>query len=191
MKFGSGLPRPDWTYKYLSLSKHLAINMVVWFGLEQLVQVIEMFTPVVDTLIAPSHLPHDLVMADECQPSYLFKRGDGVNVYSEGGYTLLAYHSCIQQYLQQGKPGLGIVINMDNVLLVGKEVGEILTTEKGVFNKTRTVKGFHLITSVQAMIDLTANNDVLKTKPLDEQKKKLDIICAVLNENALWPGFVV
>jgi len=191
VKFGSGLPRPDWTYKYLSLSKHLAINMVVWFGLEQLVQVIEMFTPVVDTLIAPSHLPHDLVMADECQPSYLFKRGDGVNVYSEGGYTLLAYHSCIQQYLQQGKPGLGIVINMDNVLLVGQEVGEILTTEKGVFNKTRTVKGFHLITSVQAMIDLTANNDVLKTKPLDEQKKKLDIICAVLNENALWPGFVV
>merc|ERR1712115_220303 len=46
IKFGSGLPRPEWTFQYPALSKHLSISMVVWFGLEQLAQVVELFTPV-------------------------------------------------------------------------------------------------------------------------------------------------
>ena len=165
--------------------------MVVWFGLDQLAQVIELFTPVVNTIIAPSHLSLETTLTDQSQPSTLFKRGDGVNVYSEGCYTLQTYYSCIQQYLLHGNPGMDLILNMDNVLLVGHRMCEMLETEKSVFSKIRTVKGFKMIISVQTMVNLTAKLEVTKTKPDEEQKKELETICSLFNKHILWPGFVL
>jgi len=191
VRFGSGLPRPEWTVQYPALSKHLSINMVVWFGLEQLAQVVELFTPVVETITAPSHIPVDYFVTEESQPSFLFKRGDGVNVYSEGGYTLQNYYTCIKQFLQHGSLKMDLVMGMDNVVKVGQKVGELLKTEKNVFSGTRTVKGFHMVTSVQAMLNLIAKDGVMKNKPDVDLSKECLRISSLLNENALWPGFVL
>ena len=158
--------------------------MVVWFGLDQLAQVIELFTPVVKSIISPSHLSLDSILTEQSQPSTLFKRGEGANVYSKGCNTLLTYYSCIQKYLLHGNPGLDLILNMDNVLLVGQRMSEMLETEKSVFSKIRTVKDFNtMITSVHAMINLTAKLEVTKTKPNEEQKKELERICSSFDAN--------
>ena len=165
--------------------------MVVWFGLEQLAQVVELFTPVVETITAPSHIPVDYFVTDESQPSFLFKRGDGVNVYSEGGYTLQNYYTCIKQFLQHGSLKMDLVMGMDNVVQVGQKVGELLKTEKKVFSSSRTVKGFHMVTSVQAMLNLIVKDGVMKNKPDTDLSNECQRISSLLNENALWPGFVL
>ena len=48
--------RPSWGCKYSSVCLEESVRLVVWYGLEQARQVVEMFSPVLQLLILPSQL---------------------------------------------------------------------------------------------------------------------------------------
>ena len=73
------------------LSQELATKALVLYGLQHLREVGELFHPLAVLLSQP--LPPE---REHSTSSSLFKKGDGVNVYSEAGsFSLLLYQSCL------------------------------------------------------------------------------------------------
>ena len=48
--------RPSWSSQYEKVCLDVCLRLVVWFGLDQLSQVVEMFTPLMDCVVIPAQL---------------------------------------------------------------------------------------------------------------------------------------
>ena len=48
--------RPDWSSLFSNVCREDSLRVVVWYGLDQLREVVEMFSPLLDCLILPAQL---------------------------------------------------------------------------------------------------------------------------------------
>lgn len=187
-KFGSGLLRPKWPetsprwpvmVKYPDISTHLTIKVVVYFGFEQLAEVIELFMPFVALFVNPFKCrTGDL--ASIGKTSYLFEKGDGVNVYEEGTYMLEMYKDCFIEAVTKLELKMNATISQDDLVSVGEELAEYLENvrakEGGVFGKERTKTGYRMTMGVLNLIGLLLQFDLVKGGIGDDVKDKLTIV---------------
>ena len=50
-----------------------AVQQVVWCGLDQLVEVVDMMTPVIEAIILPSQLSPEVINLEQTEPCSLFR----------------------------------------------------------------------------------------------------------------------
>jgi len=180
-RFGSGLPRPQWPgmVKYSEISTHLAIKVVVYFGFDQLAEVIELFIPYVALIVDPFKC-HTSDLASIGKSSYLFEKGDGVNVYEEGTYMLKMYTDCFMDSVTKSEMEMNVSIGQDDLLAVGQEMVEYLKNVKAnngaVFGKERTKTGYKMVVGVVGLIGLVLQFNIVKGGLGDDVKEKLTIV---------------
>lgn len=185
--FGSGLPRLQWPQmaNYSDISTHLAIKAVICFGLEQLVEVVELFIPFTALFVNPFKCSTEN-LARIGKSSYLFEKGDGVNVYEEEAYMLQMYKECFVESLVMEKLALKVSITEGDLLSLGEELVEYLKNvrakEGSVFGKERTKSGYKMVMGVLGILQLVLQFDLIKGGIEDDTKNKLSIVNNQLKE---------
>ena len=68
------MSRPEFANsRHLDLNRQEAVQQVVWCGLDQLVEVVDMLTPVIEAIILPSQLSPDVLNLQQTEPCSLFR----------------------------------------------------------------------------------------------------------------------
>ena len=155
---------------------------MVWFGLENLSELAEMLSPVIETLVIPLQMT-TVTISPETERAGLFKRGEGVNVFSEDLYMILTYHQAINKYLEHNKSDLKLTTNIGNLLETRENIMKLLENEKGIFRQSRSKSGYKSISSLRALLSLVLNYDVIKIE--DSQRKEIEIFFGHLNKYKL------
>ena len=170
------------------MGREECVSRVVWFGLENLSELAEMLTPVIETLVIPSQMTTDTI-SPETGRAGLFKRGEGVNVFSEDLYMIHTYHQAINKYLEHYKNGLKLTTNIANLLETRKEIMNLLEKEMGIFRTSRSKSGYKSISSLRAMLSLVLNYDIIKIE--DSQRKEIEIFLGHLNKYKLLDQMIL
>ena len=157
----------------------------MWCGLDQLRQVVDMFSPVIETVILPSQLDLDTIISE--QESFgLFNRGEGVNVFSEDFYRIKIYFSSLQQYLHNTEDNLDVRTNIRRVVETGNKLVKNLEEEERIFRRSRTKQGFAVVSSFQAYLHLVQEFKIGVTSDEDNCDTELDTVIEKLNHLSLW-----
>ena len=96
--------RPEFAVPNKHVGREECVRRVVWFGLENLSELAEMLTPVIETLVLPSQMATGIIFP-ETERAGLFKRGEGVNVYSEDLYMIITHISSSHQQVSRPQQG--------------------------------------------------------------------------------------
>ena len=194
-EFACSLPKPAWAPPGGCVGRWAAVRLVVWYGLDQLHQVVEQFSPVQHTLLLPTQFSAECLPAvrepgRECE---LFRRGDGVNVYREGSYAVLEYFGAIQEYLQRGEDCLGMVVSPSTALAAGEAAVAVMRTESGretgegdVWSPGRTGEGYGQLCGVNASLHLLSTQPVTKTPLSREVQAQLAAMAGELTAGLFW-----
>ena len=161
---------------------------MVWFGLENLSELAEMLTPVIETVVIPSQMTTDII-SPETERAGLFKRGEGVNVFSEDLYMILTFHQAINKYLEHNKNGLKLTTNIGNLLETREKIMKLLEKEKGIFRQSRSKSGYKSISSLRALLSLVLNYDIIKIE--DSKRKEIEIFFGHLNKYKLLDQMII
>ena len=164
------------------------MRRVVWFGMENLSELAEMLTPVIETLVLPSQMTADIIFP-EMERAGLFKRGEGVNVFSEDLYMILTYHQAISKYLDHNKDGLKLTANIGNFLETKDNILELLEKEEGIFRQSRSKSSYKFISSVRALLSLVLNYDIIKIE--NSQRTEIESSVAHLNQYKLLDHLMI
>ena len=166
------------------LSREDSIKAVVWTGLEQLSQVVDMFSPVIQTVILPSQLDtHQLISSQTS--SGLFNKGEGINVFHEDFYRIKVYYEAIEEYLRNKKKRLDVRVNFENVLKIGDNlVNDILSKEQGLFRESRRKREIEAISSFQALLAFLIQNQLDENQ--SKEHDKIKILLHDLSKYSLW-----
>ena len=65
--------RPDFSSSHVNVGRLECVRRVVWCGLDQLLEVVDMLTPVIQGIILPSQLSIDFLDQKEDASSSLFR----------------------------------------------------------------------------------------------------------------------
>ena len=153
--------RPEFAVTNEHVGREECVKRVVWFGLENLSELAEMLTPVIETLVLPSQMTTDIIFPD-IERAGLFKRGEGVNVYSEDLYMILTYHQAISKYLDHKRNGLKLTANIGNLLETKEKILKLLEKEEGIFRQSRSKSSYKYILSSRALLSLVLSYDIIK-----------------------------
>ena len=159
------------------------MRQVVWCGLECLPELAEMLTPVIETLIIPAQITADNILPPRTECASLFKRGEGVNVFSEDLYMVHTYHQAITTYLGHNKDGLKLTTKIDNLLESRCDIIKILEKEEGIFRQSRSKRSYMVISSLRALLSLVKSFNIIKIE--DFKRKETEHFFTQLNEYKL------
>ena len=180
--------RPEFAVPNKHVGREECVRRVVWFGLENLSELAEMLTPVIETLVLPSQMATDIIFP-ETERAGLFKRGEGVNVYSEDLYMIISYHQAISKYLDHNKDGLKLTANIGNLLETKDKILGLLEKEEGIFRQSRSKLSYKYISSLRALLSLVLHNDIIKIQ--DRQTTETESFLEHLNQYKLLDHLMI
>ena len=180
--------RPEFAVPNKHVGREECVGRVVWFGLENLSELAEMLTPVIETLVLPSQMATDIIFP-ETERAGLFKRGEGVNVYSEDLYMILTYHQAISKYLDHNKDGLKLTANICNLLETKDKILGLLEKEEGIFRQSRSKLSYKYISSLRALLSLVLHYDIIKIE--DRQTTETESFLEHLNQYKLLDHLMI
>ena len=180
--------RPEFAVPNKHVGREECVRRVVWFGLENLSELAEMLTPVIETLVLPSQMATDIIFP-ETERAGLFKRGEGVNVYSEELYMIITYHQAISKYLDHNKDGLKVTASIGNLLETKDKILGLLEKEEGIFRQSRSKLSYKFISSLRALLSLVLHNDIIKIE--DSQRTETESFLEHLNQYKLLDHLMI
>ena len=180
--------RPEFAVPNKHVGREECVRRVVWFGLENLSELAEMLTPVIETLVLPSQMATGIIFP-ETERAGLFKRGEGVNVYSEDLYMIITYHQAISKYLDHNKDGLKLTANISNLLETKDNILGLLEKEEGIFRQSRSKLSYKYISSLRALLSLVLHNDIIKIE--ERQTIETESFLENLNQYKLLDHLVI
>lgn len=168
-----------------SLTREDSVKAVVWTGLDQLSQVVDMFSPVIQTIILPSQLDPQTLIASQTS-SGLFNKGEGINVFAEELYRIKIYFESVDQYLRYNNTRLDVKVNVENVCKIGDNlVNGILSAEQGLFRGSRRKREVEAIGSFQSLLLLLLRHQ-LDQDQRKEHGDKIKLLLHDLAKYSLW-----
>ena len=119
--------------------------------------------------------------------SSFFRRGEGVNVFSENSYRLRIYLDALDVFLQhQLEYKLDLHLNIGNILQFGQSLLEMEKEERAVFRVTRSKKVFEIVTSFEALIHLVSKFSITKNSVNQSEKEIFENLASSLKVLSLW-----
>ena len=180
--------RPEFAILNEHVGREECVSRVVWFGMENLSELAEMLTPVIETLVLPSQMTTDTIFP-ETERAGLFKRGEGVNVFSEDLYMINTHYQAISNYLGHNKNGLKLTANIANLLEIRDNIIQLMEKEEGIFRKSRSKSSYKFISSVRALLSLVLGYDIIKIE--DGQRKEAEHFLENLNKYKLLDHLMI
>merc|ERR1712098_743925 len=159
IEFANRLPRPDFASSHADVGRLECVRHVVWCGLDQLIEVADMLTPVILAIILPSQLSPDFLDHKEGTSSSLFRRGEGLNVFTENFYAVLTYQEAIGMFLKQKDVNFNLNLNTITVQTKAHEFLLKLSSQEGrIYRSTSSKNGFEKLSSFHGLVTLLANH---------------------------------
>ena len=163
------------------MNREECVRRVVWCGLASLPEVADMLAPVIQTLVLPQQLTAASLGPGHAQ-SGLFRRGEGVNVFSENFYRIKSYFSAVSSFLENHPASLKVLVSSENTIKNVTEIIQLLEKEEDIFRESRTKRGLEALSSVQAMLALTVKHNMLN----QDNKSQARVLLDQLNSHSLW-----
>merc|ERR550517_13529 len=188
MRFSSQLPRPSWSCQYEKVCLDSCLRLVVWYGLDQLSQVVEIFSPLMDCLVLPAQLNLSDISSDKIEGGEgLFRRGEGVNVFSEHSYRLRIYLEAMETFLHHQAPyTLDLHLNVENIINFGQTLLPRLEEDKTVFRFTRSKKVFEIVTSFENLVHLVSKFSLTKSPLSGSDQQEIEKLASSMEKVSLW-----
>ena len=164
------------------MNREESVRRVVWCGLASLPEVADMLAPVIQTLVLPQQLTAASLAPGHAQ-SGLFRRGEGVNVFSENFYRIKSYFSAVNTFLENHPASIKVLVSSENIIQNVTEIIQLLEKEEDIFRASRTKRGLEALSSVQAMLALTVKHNMLNQ---EDNKSQARVLLDQLNSYSLW-----
>jgi len=158
MEFANNLPRPDFSSSHVNVGRLECVRRVVWCGLDQLLEVVDMLTPVIQGIILPSQLSIDFLDQKKDASSSLFRRGEGLNVFIENFYEVFTYQEAVRDFLKHKDVNFNLNLNTLTVQTTTKEfLMKLSSQERNIFKSTSSKNGFEKLSTFHGLVTLLAN----------------------------------